>query len=249
MAKKLLEKHEDELDDELKEDTIACIIHNCPDDELPEITGYLKQYRNSIHPEESKPSVSDAFDDYPDPNYTSLTDFQYYFNHKSIEDQKHFNIELSTNQFKIFQALNNVNVEEVTRTKELREIYEAILYLKEQEIPSNVIVRLQKKHFQKIAARSYSRRVKKEFSEDREKEEEMENYGEDKDDNDDNGEGREGTSEIKKVKKEENTFAANVKKEVDEFQMALEKIIIDCDRERFFEDATYREDTLIGLAM
>lgn len=71
LAKTILERNLD--DNELNDDALACLIHNCPEDDLNTALGILSDFRNrSSQQKQSLDTAAGSNTSYPDPVYTSL---------------------------------------------------------------------------------------------------------------------------------------------------------------------------------
>ncbi|CAD5211411.1 unnamed protein product [Bursaphelenchus xylophilus] len=234
MAKKLIEDGEIEMDQELRADAIACLIHNCPEDELTNVFEVLKNVSGPNEDIEHEEDVEEeiGFPDFPDPSYSSFLATERYFRNfyqqhsqKAIAG-KHTPIALSlpktSIQFDIVLGLEGdpQALKRIQNSKETRELFDAAQFL-QNESPS-IIQWLPLNYWRQIAARSFGRLRrpvrKEEWS---------------------SVDGEEGT-ELKE----------EVDEKAEELQNALERVLVTgCDRERFFEDPQYREDTLTGLAL
>jgi len=151
LAKTILAKELD--DDELNNDSIACLIHNCPEDELNTALGILSDYRSKKSIQKLFDSTSESADtSYPDPIYTSIKKL-HLFDFDSANTP--LKIPMHTHQADVFLSLDNHSeaMKRVAQNPELKQILEAIKILQAKGIHPFILENLENKDYRQIANR------------------------------------------------------------------------------------------------
>ncbi|KAI6229085.1 Neuroblastoma-amplified sequence [Aphelenchoides fujianensis] len=157
MAKAILERQLD--DEDLQDDALACLLHNCPEDDLNVVFELLAAYRSrkaQHKAEAAEGNAREAADvqSFPDPNYTPIQELYRY----DFSDSKQPVLPVHTHQTDVILAVEGdlEAIERVHANPDLYEPFAALKHLQEVGVHPFVLENLQERHFRQLAARSSS---------------------------------------------------------------------------------------------
>ncbi|KAI6180922.1 Sec39 domain-containing protein [Aphelenchoides besseyi] len=147
MAKKILERDSD--DEDLQDDALACLIHNCPEDDLNVVFELLAKHRNRKSERQIETNVKEqTTPSMPDPNYIPI---QQLYNFDSQPFIPEF-----THQTDVILAVEGDldALERVHANADLHDAFMALKHLQETGVHPFILQNLQERHLRQIANRS-----------------------------------------------------------------------------------------------
>ncbi|KAI6224867.1 Neuroblastoma-amplified sequence [Aphelenchoides besseyi] len=149
MAKKILERDSD--DEDLQDDAMACLIHNCPEDDLNVVFELLAKHRNRKSERQIETNVKEQTSQtMPDPIYTPIQQLYLY-----DFDSQPFIPEFTHQTDVILAVEGDLDaLERVHANPELHDAFMALKHLQETGVHPFILQNLQERHLRQIADRS-----------------------------------------------------------------------------------------------
>lgn len=144
---------------QLQDDALACLLHNCPEDDSNVVFELLAAYRSrkaqhKAQTAEGNTRESADVQSFPDPNYTSIQQLYLY----DFSDSKQPVLPVHTHQTDVILAVEGdlEAIERVHANPDLYAPFAALKHLQEVGVHPFVLENLQERHFRQLAARSSS---------------------------------------------------------------------------------------------